>query len=526
MIFNLNIGILGHVDSGKTSLAKCLSQISSTAAFDKNPQSKERGITLDLGFSSYQCDIPDRLKEQAGSEFKSLQLTFVDCPGHAKLIRTIIGGAQIIDLMVLVIDINKGIQTQTAECLVIGELIGKPLVIALNKIDLIKPENKIKAIEKNTKKIRTILQKGTSFNADISIVPISATSQENLDEFLDILKQHTEIPIRDFRLPFLFVVDHCFQIKGQGTVLTGTIIQGKVRVNDDIEISTTNIRQIKKVKSIQMFRRSMQEAKQGDRIGLCITQFDSDQLERGYISKPAYLNTIQVGVIKLNRIKYFRGSLKSKSKYHITVGHDTIMARVTFFGRTYKDPSSHEHEYIDEILQDDKIEQQMIFVLLEFENPVVIVPDSLIIASKLDASIDASNCRLAFWGKIEAVCTDLKNRPTAFLADLKIFKEKCRRGTIQRVVNRTEIIVDNLFKKESNRQLFIGLKVHLDTGEVGIIEGTFGATSKIKVKLLNDGLVNETMSRIVKGKLIGNSIFVELKFKKFLYNTSNNKIIQ
>lgn len=89
---NFNVGVLGHVDSGKTSLARALSSVASTAAFDKNPQSRERGITLDLGFSSFTVDLPDHLRETCGDQYDSLQFTLVDCPGHASLIRTIIGG--------------------------------------------------------------------------------------------------------------------------------------------------------------------------------------------------------------------------------------------------------------------------------------------------------------------------------------------------------------------------------------------------------------------------------------------------
>lgn len=89
-VLNLNVGILGHVDSGKTSLAKALSTIASTASFDKNPQSQERGITIDLGFSGLVVDMPEHMKKSCSEQ--KLQLTLVDCPGHASLIRTIIGG--------------------------------------------------------------------------------------------------------------------------------------------------------------------------------------------------------------------------------------------------------------------------------------------------------------------------------------------------------------------------------------------------------------------------------------------------
>lgn len=144
-ILNFNIGVLGHIDSGKTSLAKALSSTASTASFDKNPQSKERGITLDLGFSSFQVPIPEHLKEHG---FDILQFTLVDCPGHASLIRTIIGGAQIIDMMMLVVDVTKGMQTQTAECLVIGEILCEKMVVVLNKTDLLKEDKKQALIEK------------------------------------------------------------------------------------------------------------------------------------------------------------------------------------------------------------------------------------------------------------------------------------------------------------------------------------------------------------------------------------------
>ena len=152
---NFNIGVLGHVDSGKTSLVRAISTTASTACFDKSPESKERGITLDLGFSSLMCTQPPARIAEAG--YDQLQLTMVDCPGHASLIRTIIGGAQIIDMMLLMIDVTKGIQTQTAECLVIGEIICTKMMVIINKVDLLEEAKRDQLVEKMMKKLKITL---------------------------------------------------------------------------------------------------------------------------------------------------------------------------------------------------------------------------------------------------------------------------------------------------------------------------------------------------------------------------------
>ena len=169
-LLNINIGVMGHVDSGKTSLVKTLSTILSTAALDKHKQEQERGITLDLGFSSFSTDMPDHLNGVADS----LQFTLVDCPGHASLIRTIIGGAQIIDMMLLVIDITKGIQTQTAECIVIGEICSAPedVIIVLNKVDLIPADLRAEKVLKVKQQLSKIFAR-TIFR-DAPMIEVSA----------------------------------------------------------------------------------------------------------------------------------------------------------------------------------------------------------------------------------------------------------------------------------------------------------------------------------------------------------------
>ena len=161
-ILNINVGILGHVDSGKTSLSKMISSISSTASFDKNPQSKERGITLDLGFSALYIHTPKILKEKFNSnkkliESEYIQLTLVDCPGHASLIRTVISGASIIDTVILVIDSVKGIQIQTVECIALSEILCEKITIALSKVDLLK--NRDDDAKKKIDKLKKIFSK-------------------------------------------------------------------------------------------------------------------------------------------------------------------------------------------------------------------------------------------------------------------------------------------------------------------------------------------------------------------------------
>uniref|UniRef100_A0A8B9L854 Eukaryotic elongation factor, selenocysteine-tRNA specific n=1 Tax=Astyanax mexicanus TaxID=7994 RepID=A0A8B9L854_ASTMX len=249
-ILNFNVGVLGHVDSGKTSLARALSSTASTAAFDKNPQSKERGITLDLGFSAFTVPLPYHLREACGERaYHSLQFTLVDCPGHASLIRTIIGGAQIIDLMLLVVDVVKGMQTQTAECLLIGQLTCSRMIVILNKIDLLPSDKKQSAIDKMTKRMHKTLENTRFKGCPVIAVaakpggPDAPDTEEGqgITELIELLKTQAFLPKRDPSGSLLMAVDHCFSIRGQGTVITGTILQGALRVNDTLEIPALKV---------------------------------------------------------------------------------------------------------------------------------------------------------------------------------------------------------------------------------------------------------------------------------------------
>ncbi|KAK4877763.1 hypothetical protein RN001_010269 [Aquatica leii] len=515
-MLNLNIGILGHVDSGKTTLAKALSQVASTAAFDKNPQSKERGITLDLGFSSFTVSTPEHLKTKESSE--EIQFTLVDCPGHASLLRTIIGGAQIIDFILLVIDITKGIQTQTAECIVIGEITCKHLIVILNKIDLIEESVRARQIEKMTKHLKKSLS-STNF-ADSSIVAISAhTKAEESIGISDLITKITELafyPKRFNDRPFVLAVDHCFSIKGKGTILTGTILQGSIKVGDEIELPSINT--IKMVKSIQMFRQSVSSGSAGDRIGVRVTQFDSKLMERGIACKLGYAYYIYCGIMSVNKIKYFKGDISSKSKFHITIGYETVLATVTCFSCENDNfDIADQFKYLDKLrdVEETGIKE---YLLLEFEKPVLVLENTKLIGSKLDVDKYSHNCRLAFWGCLLSNCRD-KDFKQNYLSKVKIYKEKSKVGKIDQILNEHLIIVKNLVKKETNLECYKDLEVTLSTGEKGIIQGTFGKSGKVKV-CMNDGLIH-----CEKKNTESNNVTVTLFLFNFFYKLSEDSVI-
>lgn len=554
-VLNFNVGILGHVDSGKTTLSKAISTVASTAAFDKNPQSKERGITLDLGFSSFSTPSAEHMQKL----YPQTQYTLVDCPGHASLIKTIIGGAQIIDLMILVVDITKGVQTQTAECLVIGEITCSRMIVVINKIDSVAADKREKSIEKMTKRMKATLSSTRFKDAPIVAVAAKPTDDENMlsngiDHLVSTLKDMTYLPNRKGDGNFVFSVDHCFSIRGQGTILTGTIIQGAVSLNDMVEISA--LKETRKVKSIQMFRKPVNKAKQGDRIGLCVTQFEASQLERGLVASPGYLPTVFGAIISIKRISYYKGDISSKSKFHISIGHETVMANLTLFGCSDSSDDKAEKitdsKLLERCIDDmneltlefdfkkeykvvpsiscDKVEEdakqgsdKASFALLEFERPVVLVPSSKVLGSKLDSDIHKNICRMAFDGRLLHSFKEKEYQSTE-LPKLRIFKIKEKQGSVERLVNDYEIVCKNMFKKETNIHLFSGLTVKLSTGDIGTIDGPFGQSGKFKVRLKDAASEAVKSSLGNKKKKTGdipidnNTTTLNLEFKRYVFD--------
>lgn len=580
---NVNVGILGHVDSGKTSLARALSTRLSTASLDKHPQSRERGITLDLGFSSFMLPLPAQLRELyvnggtgggeegAGDANLKMQVTLVDCPGHASLIRTVLGGASIIDLMLLVIDATKGIQTQTAECLVVGEVTTDNLVIVLNKTDLFPVEKREEMVRRVSGKLRTVM-KGTRF-PDCAIIPLAAApgASESAEPIgTELLLDHlaSGIKKRDLKASqrtnagdeFLFAVDHCFPLRGQGTVLTGTVLHGGARVGDTLELPQLGV--TKAIKSMQMFHRPAQACTKGDRVGIRVTQLDAAQIERGLACSPGYVVHVSAVVARVRPIRFFKGDVATKSKLHITAGHATVMATCEFFGTDptldaslagldldgngrgadggragrvapFVPGAAYRHyeglgkiggvdgdggaEEGEEDADGGKAEgpatvSEECLALLRFEHAILLprtdreggAEATLLIGSKLDTDTvhgAGTGCRLAFSGRVDC-CFGGSGADEEIKAQVRVYKWKSRRGTVDRVEDEDTLIAKGLFKKETNVDAFVGMSVTCSsTGAKGKIDATFGKTGKVRCRfggghgLAPDKAKNSTLPR-------------------------------
>jgi len=568
VVVNVNIGVLGHVNSGKTALVRALSRTLSTAALDKNPQSKERGMTLDLGFSSFATQAPPQFK---GAD--KVQFTLVDCPGHASLIRTIIGGAQIIDRMILVVDITKGIQAQTAECLVIGEVLTDDMIIVLNKLDLIPVNERQEAITKMEQSLRKSLA-ATKF-ANCPMVAIAAYVEQgdehphlpgqnepplqthNLIELVKLIRETTMPPSRDLvNAPLYFSVDHCFPIKGQGTVLTGTVMAGRAKIGDEIEIPDVGER--RKIKGIQRFRRPVQSVEQGDRASFAVSNLDAKKIERGVVCTPGSVPIASRIIALIRKVKYFEKPCPSGSKIHVTVGPSTGLARITFFGSQElrelakqafgkkvpsdsrltlfggEDDKARDWEFDAELKTGGKLAGGPVlqFVLMEFDSPLVVPQHVQLIGSRLDLneSTSVSTCRIAFYGRVSYVVPE--NEPIGNC--IRVFKNKERFGVVDRVDlpknagsdhRVDQLIGRGLFKRDSDLTPFLNLKVQIQlkknreaatTDEfedeaMGYIDSSFGKTGKFKVAFRGGDTAARAGDRIV------------LRFKKYVIGGSGKK---
>jgi len=449
MVRPVHIGLMGHIDSGKTKIAECLSEILSTAALDKHPQAKERGITIDLGFSFFSLGEDERYIA-----------TLVDAPGHANLIRSVVASANIIDLALVVIDGEKGPQVQTGEHLMILHSLGlKDLIFAINKIDLITQER----IQQITQTLKSMI-KGLNLEA-FDIVQVSAKEKKGIKELKDTLTRffdsHQEKLKRKVNAPFLFLFDHHFMIKGKGTILTGTVLSGRSAVGDSLTILPENIEV--KVKSIQKHKESVELTEAGDRVGIAVTGLEPDQVKRGSfaVSNPKDYRPAQFleGELHVNAI--FKFSITFGSEITINSGMQVFQARIYPFSE-----EQHKHFPLDVPSTHREPSYSCIIIFKE--------PQYIIQAPMLLSRLDLPPTKLRIVGRFIPFTTQPNELPL-------FYTKKLRKGTVKLVKPDERIaIVEGLAASNKGAELLIDKIAEPPFGKV---IGTFGTKGNLKLEI-------------------------------------------
>ncbi|MEX1113521.1 MAG: elongation factor Tu [Patescibacteria group bacterium] len=285
---HLNVGTIGHVDHGKTTLTAAITNVLSKKGggsarkfedIDNAPEEKERGITIATSHVEYESD--------------KRHYAHVDMPGHADYVKNMITGAAQVDAAILVVSAADGPMPQTREHVLLARQVGVPnIVVFLNKADQVDDKDLLDLVEEE---VRELLTKYEYPGKDIPIVRGSALkalegdaeSEKAIEELVSKLDEYVEEPKRDVEKDFLMPVEDVFSIKGRGTVATGRIEQGKIKVSDEIEI--VGIRDTSKsvVTGIEMFNKSLDEGQAGDNAGILLRGIERTDIERGQVlAKP------------------------------------------------------------------------------------------------------------------------------------------------------------------------------------------------------------------------------------------------
>ena len=289
---HVNIGTIGHVDHGKTTLTAAITTVLSKdgqaqamdyAAIDAAPEEKERGITINTAHVEYQT--------------ATRHYAHVDCPGHADYIKNMITGAAQMDGAILVVAATDGPMPQTREHILLSRQVGVPYIIVfLNKCDMVDDEELLELVEME---VRELLNEYDFPGDDTPIIRGSALKALEGDpkwvpaihELMDAVDSYIPTPTRDTDKPFLMPVEDVFTITGRGTVATGRVERGQLKLNDELEI--VGIRETQKTVAtgIEMFRKLLDYAEAGDNVGVLLRGINREEIQRGQVlAKPGSVN--------------------------------------------------------------------------------------------------------------------------------------------------------------------------------------------------------------------------------------------
>ena len=284
---HVNIGTIGHIDHGKTTLTAAitkvlhdkfptLNQVSAFEQIDKAPEERQRGITISIAHVEYQTE--------------KRHYAHVDCPGHADYIKNMITGAAQMDGAILVVAATDGPMPQTREHVLLARQVGVPaIVVALNKCDMVDDEEILELVELE---VRELLSEYEFPGDDLPVIRVAALPALNGDdkwsdavmELMDAVDDYIPQPIREVDKPFLMPVEDVFTITGRGTVVTGRIERGVIKVMETVDIiGIRDIKQTTTVTGVEMFRKLLDEGQAGENVGLLLRGTKREDVERGMV---------------------------------------------------------------------------------------------------------------------------------------------------------------------------------------------------------------------------------------------------
>jgi elongation factor Tu len=283
---HVNIGTIGHIDHGKTTLTAAITQVlaakgwakkTAFSEIDKAPEEKERGITIATAHVEY--------------ESKKRHYAHVDCPGHADYIKNMITGAAQMDGAILVVGADDGPMPQTREHILLARQVGVPaIVVFLNKCDMVDDPELIELVDME---LRELLSKYEFPGDDIPIIqgsalkalenPADEAAAKCIWDLMDAVDEFIPEPQRDIDKPFLMPVEDVFSISGRGTVATGRVERGKIKVGEEVEIVGIRTTQKTTVTGVEMFRKILDQGQAGDNVGILLRGTKRDEIERGQV---------------------------------------------------------------------------------------------------------------------------------------------------------------------------------------------------------------------------------------------------
>ncbi len=282
---HMNVGTIGHVDHGKTTLSAAITKHSAQKYGDKAlnydeidnaPEEKARGITINTRHLEYQSD--------------KRHYAHIDCPGHADYVKNMITGAAQMDGAILVVSAPDSVMPQTKEHILLARQVGVPgMIVFLNKVDLLDDPDLLELVEEEVRDVLeqyqfprdTPIIKGSAFKALAD--GASAEDTAPIDELLDTMDSYFADPVRAVDLPFLMPVEDVFSISGRGTVVTGRIERGVINMNEEVEIVGIRPSQKTVITGIEMFNKLLDKGETGDNVGLLLRGIEKTAVERGQV---------------------------------------------------------------------------------------------------------------------------------------------------------------------------------------------------------------------------------------------------